>query len=926
MNKFPIITEFASAEVPVFLEKKNKNIVFFGADNLYPFELIDLYNDSSTHNAIVNGKVGYIVGNGLDSEDIEVKKWLSQANIDQDWTSLMKSLTLDYEIFNGYAIEVIKTSVGNQYHHIDFANIRVSLDGQILYADDWITDKGIKNSRPDIQYLERYNPRDPNQKRGVIYHVDYRPNLKHYPLPVYVGSLAEIRTDVQIGDYWLSEISNGFVGGTLIQHNNGVPETKEEAKQFEDVFKEKFGGATGTKIVHLFSPSKENGSEITNLNGNDLHERYMNMSERVKESIFIGHRVTNPILFGVKEQNSLGSRSELDLAYEIFTNTYIAERQNTLLRTIKKLAFYEIQRSDIEIIPLKPIDTVDLTSDIILANLSREEIRTMITDQTGLELEEEITPTVASDFASIVQDGKPLYDTIEEAERVAEQLGCEGYHEHKIDGKTWYMPCSTHSETSDKSLEEFESYNDYPDSASNNAKRALKWADENGWGSCGTNVGKRRANQLAKKQKLSRETIARMASFKRHQQHKDVPYSEGCGGLMWDAWGGTSGIEWAISKLKQIDKKKMSACSCFSNDEDKKLLDNLKKKGVKKSEYEVIESLDIHFDSNGRPKEFATPDQNMLRSIIKLLQDNPKITAIAIAKALDLGFDDIVNYLLALTSDGIIGSENTEITLTNLGDKLANGIKIPKAEIKYQYQLRSDAPALKKNDEGVTIGESRKFCQDMIDLDRYWSKEEIERLNNDMTPDDFSNAANVWLARGGWYQPIEEEGEEKAAIPYCRHEWNQVIVRKKDNFYDSTQKRGEDGRWINQSNSVAPLKESLTKQFDYLKNYIMKGGEEVKNSHYATVQYNGYTVQVRISDHLPDLSNIEESFVEYDVDYYVNISKETSGGKSNTLKELISWQDTEEFYEKLEHTKIEKGMDYDTILEQAILATKYITR
>jgi hypothetical protein len=389
MNKFPIVTEFASAEVPLFLEKKNKNLVYFGVDNMYPFELIDLYNDSSTHNAIVNGKVGYTVGNGLHSDDLSVKKWLSHANIDEDWTSLMKRLSLDYELFNGYAIEVIKTKVGNQYHHIDFANIRVGLDGSIQYADDWITEKGTKNSKPDIQYLERYNPRNPEQKRGVIYHVDYRPNMKHYPLPVYVGSLAEIKTDVQIGDYWLSEISNGFVGGTLIQHNNGVPETKEEAKEFEKAFQEKFGKATGTKIVHLFSPSKDNGSEITNLNGNDLHERYLEMSNRVKESIFIGHRVTNPILFGVKEEGQLGARNELDLAYEIFTNTYIAERQNTLLRTIRKLAFFEIQRSDIEIIPLKPIDTVDLTSDIILANLSREEIRTMITDQTGLELQEE---------------------------------------------------------------------------------------------------------------------------------------------------------------------------------------------------------------------------------------------------------------------------------------------------------------------------------------------------------------------------------------------------------------------------------------------------------------------------------------------------------------------------------------------------------
>jgi len=99
-----------------------------------------------------------------------------------------------------------------------------------------------------------------------------------------------------------------------------------------------------------------------------------------------------------------------------------------------------------------------------------------------------------------------------------------------------------------------ESYNDYPASASNNAKKAIKYKEENG-SSCGTQVGWTRARQLADKKKISRDTIARMASFKRHQQHKDVPYTEGCGGIMWDAWGGASGIEWAIRKLKQIDKK-----------------------------------------------------------------------------------------------------------------------------------------------------------------------------------------------------------------------------------------------------------------------------------------------------------------------------------------------------------------------------------
>jgi hypothetical protein len=125
-------------------------------------------------------------------------------------------------------------------------------------------------------------------------------------------------------------------------------------------------------------------------------------------------------------------------------------------------------------------------------------------------------------------------------------------------------------ETIEKSIE-FESYTDYPESARNAAKRALDWVEKNGWGSCGTPVGKARASQLAKGEPISEETISRMASFARHAQNKDVPYTEGCGGLMWDAWGGTAGIEWAQNKLEEINKTNMSK-QHFQTDEEKKIV------------------------------------------------------------------------------------------------------------------------------------------------------------------------------------------------------------------------------------------------------------------------------------------------------------------------------------------------------------------
>ena len=101
---------------------------------------------------------------------------------------------------------------------------------------------------------------------------------------------------------------------------------------------------------------------------------------------------------------------------------------------------------------------------------------------------------------------------------------------------------------------ELKSFSDYPDSVKNNAKRALKWAEENGWGSCGTGVGKQRANQLANGEAISLATIKRMYSYlSRHAPDLDSSksYEDGCGKLMYDAWGGKSALSWAKTRISR---------------------------------------------------------------------------------------------------------------------------------------------------------------------------------------------------------------------------------------------------------------------------------------------------------------------------------------------------------------------------------------
>jgi len=189
---------------------------------------------------------------------------------------------------------------------------------------------------------------------------------------------------------------------------------------------------------------------------------------------------------------------------------------------------------------------------IVELDISDDELDEELFDEMGVDIISFIDqPAIQTDFLYfneqfVMIDGVMAYHTIEQAQKAAEEMGCEGYHEHEYEGETYYMPCETHEEN-------FETYNDYPQSARNNACRAVEFAEENGWGSCGEATGKRRASQLCNGENISRDTIARMASFARHQQHKDVPYTEGCGGLMWDAWGGSSGVNWAQSKLEELE-------------------------------------------------------------------------------------------------------------------------------------------------------------------------------------------------------------------------------------------------------------------------------------------------------------------------------------------------------------------------------------
>jgi hypothetical protein len=200
-------------------------------------------------------------------------------------------------------------------------------------------------------------------------------------------------------------------------------------------------------------------------------------------------------------------------------------------------------------------------------------------------LEEEViksdlaTPDQLMQATIMVDDFKDIIGEVDKITGMKHDVSFMDGHVEKIKeyikeelGYDNVLPPFVDEDITGKTKQQLQSYTDYPLAATENAKRALRWAEKNGWGDCGTPVGKMRANQLASRQSISEETIARMASFARHRQNKDVPYDKGCGGLMWDAWGGTEGIEWAQKKLERIRTQQNMSKQMFQTDDEKKIV------------------------------------------------------------------------------------------------------------------------------------------------------------------------------------------------------------------------------------------------------------------------------------------------------------------------------------------------------------------
>ena len=349
-----VILNFQEARQPEYREKRGKGYIEFGERNDYPNYLLQLYNKSAKHNAIVKGKVNYIIGNGwkADEADSIAEQFIAQPNQFESLNDLTRKVSIDIEIFGGAYLEVIWSLTGGMLVdvlHIDYTKIRSNTDNtQFWYKKDWA-------ERKDEAFAMMAFNTQVRQGKQILYVKEYRPGLDTYALPGYMGALNYIESDIEVSRHVLGNAQTGFSASKLITLPNGEP-SPDEKRNIERRFTDRFSGSDGKKFILSFTTDPARKPIIEDLGASDItKEDFTRVDLIIQNNLFAGHQITSPSLFGIAEPGQLGSRTQMRDSYEIFKNTYINDKQQFIESVFNQLARLKGATSDINIIPVEPI-------------------------------------------------------------------------------------------------------------------------------------------------------------------------------------------------------------------------------------------------------------------------------------------------------------------------------------------------------------------------------------------------------------------------------------------------------------------------------------------------------------------------------------------------------------------------------------------
>ena len=453
-----------TSTAPIVQEVRGKDYIEYGDANgewrnLYPQFLIDLYYSSSITAAIVNATAEMVAGEDIvitDEEDrndearVKLQNFMNNANGNETIHEVIKKVAFDFKLQGAFALNIIWSKDRTQIaaiHHIPVEKIRCERPDEFGKTNAYYVSGDWANTRTNKPYrVPAFNVNDRTSPNQILYSGLYSPNMNSYYTADYISCNNWSLIDSKVSEYHLQNVNNSFSGSFMISFANGIP-TSEERRQIEQSITEKFTGTNAGKFILTFSDDKTRVPEINPISPSDLDKQYLALQELLTSNILAGHRVTSKTLMGLDTSNGFSSNAdELLNASNFYLNTVVMPFQNQIIKVLHKIFKVNNMDMPVEFVQLKPI-TVQFDSKTIREVMTIDEIRADL----GLEAlgdEDTVEQDVKLSKAGMI-DGQPVFTTIEEAEAHAKVVGCEGYHEHDLEGQTVYMACKDHSEATD---------------------------------------------------------------------------------------------------------------------------------------------------------------------------------------------------------------------------------------------------------------------------------------------------------------------------------------------------------------------------------------------------------------------------------------------------------------------------------------------
>lgn len=346
-NKFKIINFNKATPQPKNTMNGKRKIVEWGENNLYPDYLLDLYNfeGSTLHKAIINKKVKMLTGQGLeDITDLNVKKFADRNDLGNE----LNKIAYDYEIFNGFAFELVYDRLGenlNKLKHIPFNQIRIGIETEELSDEHFWVSTSWKEYRKDMhkpQFIKKYN--GDKSGRQLYYYTEYNPSPYNlYPIAGYSNSttLNYIELDFQISQFHLNQAKQGYAPSFILNMSNGLP-SEEEMEEFYREFKRNFAGTENAgKAFITYSEGQDKSPVITPFALNDSDERFLQLKESIQENIVMGTEIPPQLV--ILQPGKLGSTEERNELLQEFQKTYISPRQKTIENCLKRVTGFDFK-------------------------------------------------------------------------------------------------------------------------------------------------------------------------------------------------------------------------------------------------------------------------------------------------------------------------------------------------------------------------------------------------------------------------------------------------------------------------------------------------------------------------------------------------------------------------------------------------------